>query len=129
MDAGFLPRLLSVINSIDLWVFIAFAIAGYAVLFVPGFGGIELRDLKKEIGTWCWLVAVVFSMFSIVRATDLISKAAHARSERRRRRARSIYVNLYAPLYAELMKIHVVTSTPGLAGRFIYRRENAVDSL
>jgi hypothetical protein len=129
MDAGFIPRLLSVINSIDLWVFIAFAFAAYAALFVPSFGGIELVEFKKDIGPWCWLVAVVFSIFSIVRATDLISKTAHARSDRRRRRARNIYINLYAPLYAELMNIHVVTATSVLAPKFRDRWENAVDKL
>jgi len=50
MDAGFIPRLLSVINSIDLWVFIAFAFAAYAALFVPSFGGSLRRILDRGAG-------------------------------------------------------------------------------
>src|SRR5260370_36930742 len=103
MDARFLPRFLSVLNSIDLWLFIALASTGYAALFVPSFGGIDLVEFRKQFGAWCWLDAVVFSIFSIVRAADLVSKAAHTRAARRRRRQRNIYLELYAPLYAELM--------------------------
>jgi hypothetical protein len=128
-DVRILPRLLSVLNSIDLWVFVGMAAAGYAGLFVPTFGGVDLAEFRNQVGGWCWLDAVAFSMLSLARATDLISKGANARAIRQRRRQRNIYLELYAPLYAELIKIHAVTSNSVGAPKLRYRLENALYKL
>ncbi len=42
-------------NMIALWIFVALAGAGYAALFVPGFGPVDIDAFQKEWGAWSWL--------------------------------------------------------------------------
>jgi len=49
-DLNFTPRVLAALHSLPLWIFIALAGAGYAVLFVPSFGGVDIPGLRREWG-------------------------------------------------------------------------------
>jgi hypothetical protein len=61
------PGLLSALRALPLSVSIGLALAAYAILFVPGFAGIDPGPVRQEWGVWIWIVAVAFSVLSIVR--------------------------------------------------------------
>jgi hypothetical protein len=116
-DVKTLPRLLAVLHSLPLWILVGLAAAGYAALFLPAFGGVDLADFRKQWGWLCWLDAVTFTIFSAACAVDLALKSRRARARRRRLHEKNRYYEIYAPLYAEL-KIHITTSTATLAPFF-----------
>jgi len=49
---------------------IGLALAGYAFLFVPPFGGINIEPFRKGWGVLFWLEAILFSILSITRIID-----------------------------------------------------------
>ncbi len=120
-NIGVVPRLLSALHSLPLWILIGFAAAGYAAIFVPSFGGIDLAAFKKEWGPWCWLDAITFSVLSVACAIDLFVKRSRSRARRRRQREEHRYFKIYAPLFAELMKIHITMSSAMGAPRISQR--------
>lgn len=120
-DLPLLPKLLSVLHSVPLWILAGFAVAGYAVIFVPSFGGIDVTEFKKQWGPWCWLDAIFFSVLAVACAIDLYVKYHRARARRRRQREEHRYFKIYAPLFAELMKIHITTSG-GLGAPYFSQR-------
>ena len=85
---NFIPRALAVLHSVPLWIFIALAGAGYAVLFVPSFGGVDIAGLRREWGAWFWADAVTFTVFAFVCAGDLVIKELRSRARRWRKWAR-----------------------------------------
>src|SRR5260221_9835975 len=128
-DVGVLPRFLSVLHSLPLWILVGLAAAGYAALFVPSFGGADLTSFREKWGWLCWLDAIVFSILSSACAVDLAVKAARSRLKKRHRHQQHLYDHVYGPLYAELMKIHVTTSSSAGAAYFKQRVENALIEL
>src|SRR5215813_1218043 len=66
---------LSVLRTLPVWVLAGLALAGYAVLFAPGFAGIEPTDFRDRWGTWIWIEAIVFSVLAIVRGIDASARA------------------------------------------------------
>ena len=82
-------RFLSILRSLPLWILAALAMAGYAALFAPAFGNVDLRSFRNQWGPWFWLDASAFSIFTLARATDLLVRAVNAREKARRRRRRS----------------------------------------
>jgi hypothetical protein len=124
-DIKDLPRLLSVLQSLPLWLFIALAFAGYGALFIPGFGGADLTAFRREWGWVCWLDAITFTIFSVTYAVDLLAKRIRIRAKRMRRHEENLYRNVYSPLYAELMKIQIITSSATLAPYLRQRAEKA----
>jgi hypothetical protein len=128
-EAGVLARLLPVLRALPLWIFIALALAGYAALFAPPFGGIDAQSFRQQWGVWCWLVAVIFTVFSLVRAIDLFvagcrHRAARKRQRQLRRRLRR-YRDLYLPLYEQLSGIYITTVSGYSAPKFRDRLRNA----
>lgn len=84
-DVGMIPRVLSVLHTLPLWILLSLAAAGYATLFLPSFGGADLTPFRERWGWLCWLDAVVFSILSAVYIADLLVKALRARIKRKRR--------------------------------------------
>lgn len=124
-DASALPKLLSVLHSVPLWILAGLAAAGWVSIFAPGFGGVDVTQFKKLWGPWFWLDAVVFSVLAVACAIDLYVKNRRIRARRRRRREEHRYFQIYDPLFAALMKIHVTTSSATGAPYFSQRVENA----
>jgi hypothetical protein len=108
-DVGVLPKLLSVLHSLPLWILAGFAGAGYALLFVPSFGGVDAGHFKKTFGEWCWVDAIVFSVLTAACAIDLVVKQQRAQAKRHRQQEAFRYTKIYEPLFANLMSIYIST--------------------
>lgn len=125
-------RLLAVLHSVPLWLFIALALAGYGALFLPTFGGADTVELRRQWATCFWLEAIVSTIFALVCAVDLVVKALtksiKTRSARRRRLLRQRYFEVYNPLVEELLKIHITTSSSA-APRLKVRLQDAWEEL
>src|SRR5260370_42179354 len=98
-DYGFVARLLAVLHSLPLWLFVALAAAGYAALFLPAFGGADIIDLQQQWAPYFWLDATVFTVFALSCAADLIANGLSAhiriRNNQRRRLLRRGYFEVY----------------------------------
>jgi hypothetical protein len=129
-DYGFVARLLAVLHSLPLWLFVALAAAGYGALFLPAFGGADIIELRQQRAPYFWLDATIFTVFALSCAADLIAKglSAHvrARNNHRRRLLRQRYFEVYNPLAAELLKIQIMTSSTA-APRLKVRLQGAWD--
>jgi hypothetical protein len=128
-DVGMLPRVLSVLHSLPLWILVAFAAVGYATLFAPSFGGADLITFRTNWGWLCWLDAVSFSIFSAACAIDLAVKAVRSWSKKKFRHQRTLYFQIYTPLYDQLTRIHIITSSATLAPFLRQRIRNAFEKL
>jgi hypothetical protein len=124
-DIGVVPKLLSVLHSIPLWILVGLAAVGYAALFAPSFGGVDLTEFRRQWGVWCWLDAVTFTILSVACAIDIVLKARMVAARRRRRYEKNRYYHVYAPLFAELMKIHVIIVSGTGAPKLRHRLRNA----
>ncbi|MGA7261200.1 MAG: hypothetical protein WA709_19415 [Stellaceae bacterium] len=114
-DYGFVVRLLAVLHSLPLWLFVALAAAGYGALFLPPLGGADIVELRQQWAPYFWLDATIFTVFALSCAADLTAKGINAhvrtRNNRRRRLLRRRYFEVYNPLAAELLKIHITTGS------------------
>jgi hypothetical protein len=71
-------RLLAVLHSLPLWLFVALAGAGYGALFLPAFGGADIVELRQQWAPYSWLDATIFTIFALTCAADLIAKGLSA---------------------------------------------------
>lgn len=62
--------LFSTLRTLPIWFLAAVALAGYAVLFAPSFGGIDPTGFRTEWGVWAWIHALTFSILTVARAID-----------------------------------------------------------
>ncbi len=67
---GAIGPFLSVLRTLPLWILIGLAMAGYAVLFAPTFGGISAEPFRQQWGIWVWVEAISFSVLSLMRIID-----------------------------------------------------------
>ncbi len=65
-----LNKFLSELRTLPPWLLIGLALAGYAVLFLPAFGGIDPEPFRKQWGIWVWVEALVFSILAGMRILD-----------------------------------------------------------
>jgi hypothetical protein len=86
--SGAVAPFLSALRTLPLWILIGLALAGYAVIFAPAFGGIDAEPFRQKWGTWAWVEAMTFSLLALARVCAGI--AAHYRSYREARAARRI---------------------------------------
>jgi hypothetical protein len=98
-DYGFVARLLAVLHSLPLWLFVALAAAGYGPLFLPAFGGADIVELRQQWAPYFWLDATTFTVFALSCAADLIAKGlsthVRTRNNHRRRLLRQRYFEVY----------------------------------
>jgi hypothetical protein len=73
-DYGFVARLLAVLHSLPLWLFVALAAAGYGALFLPAFGGADIVELRQQWAPYFWLDATTFTVFALSCAADLMTR-------------------------------------------------------
>jgi len=62
--------ILTALRSLPLWILAGLALTGYAVLFVPPFGGIDPEAFRREWGIWIWIEAIAFSILAIARGAE-----------------------------------------------------------
>jgi hypothetical protein len=77
LSAEGVGSLLSTLRTLPVWMLAGLAIAGYAVLFVPAFGGIDPAGFRPHWGIWIWIEAVTFSILALTRALDAGVTAYH----------------------------------------------------
>lgn len=61
---------LSTLRTLPVWVLGGLALAGYAVLYLPAFGGIDPTGFRTQWGVWVWIEALTFSMLTLARGLD-----------------------------------------------------------
>jgi len=83
---------LSVLRTLPVWLLLGFALAGYAIIFAPGFGGIDPKGFRTEWGIWLWIEAIGFSILTVTRAIDASISAylEHQRNKMDRRALRLV---------------------------------------
>jgi hypothetical protein len=84
--------MLSVLRTLPIWVLAGLALAGYAVLFVPAFGGIDSTGFRAQWGVAIWIEALTFSMLTVARALEgaVTSYLLHRKSAEVRRALRMV---------------------------------------
>jgi hypothetical protein len=68
--AGIASQIISILRTLPVWVLGGLAAIGYAILFLPGFAGINPEPFRAKYGIWFWIEAVSFSILAIARALD-----------------------------------------------------------
>lgn len=61
---------LATLRTLPIWLLGGLAIAGYAVLFAPAFGGIDPTAFRNQWGIAAWIWAMSFSILTITRGLD-----------------------------------------------------------
>ena len=79
VPSNVISSFLSTLRTLPLWLLGGLAIAGYAVLFLPAFGGIDPTGFRTQWGVWIWIGAVTFSILTLTRGLDLAVTGFHAR--------------------------------------------------
>jgi hypothetical protein len=85
--AGIVSQIISILRTLPVWVLAGLAAIGYAILFLPGFAGVNLEPIRAKYGVWIWIEAVGFSILAIARALDstiTAYRAQHKAAEDRR---------------------------------------------
>jgi len=78
LPIGALGPFLSTLRTLPVWLLAGLALVGYALLFLPSFGGVEIDALRKEWGILFWIEAVAFSILALTRSVDAIVRAYQA---------------------------------------------------
>jgi hypothetical protein len=118
-------KFLSVLKAMPLWLVVGCAAAGYAALFAPAFGGVDLAEFRRTWGPLFWLDAVGFSILSAAFIVEHVARHIRARAERRRLLYKKQYYTIYLPLYRELFGLKITTSSSMGAPFFSQRIGNA----
>jgi hypothetical protein len=63
--------LLSGLRQLPVWLLGGLALAGYAVIFAPSFGGIDPAEFRSQWGVWARIWALTFSALTIARGLDI----------------------------------------------------------
>jgi hypothetical protein len=61
---------LSILRTLPVWMLSGLALAGYAVLFAPAFGGVDPTGFRHQWGIWFWIEALTFSILAVARGLD-----------------------------------------------------------
>jgi hypothetical protein len=79
--------LLSALRTLPIWALCGLALAGYAILFAPAFGGVDVAHFRTQWGVWVWIEALTFSILTITRAVDACATGyrLHQKSKTERR--------------------------------------------
>jgi hypothetical protein len=77
--AGIVSQIISILRTLPVWVLAGLAFAGYAILFLPGFAGVNPEPYRAKYGIFIWIEAVSFSILAITRALDSSITAYGAR--------------------------------------------------
>lgn len=64
------PSFLSALRSLPHWVLVGLALAGYAILFVPSFGGIDIEPFRRQWGSWLWVESITFTILAGARIVE-----------------------------------------------------------
>src|SRR6266852_8594030 len=96
--------ILSVLRTLPIWLFFGLAIAGYAALFVPAVGGVDLDGFRKEWGVWVWIATNTFLVLAIARSVDAIVAEYRVRSRQRETRRILRFVVLQRQCWWHLAK-------------------------
>lgn len=87
VSPGTVATLLSALRTLPVWLLGGLALAGYAALFVPGFGGVDPGPFRTQWGVAVWIATLLFSILTVARGADsaiAVWRADRAAAEARR---------------------------------------------
>src|SRR5713226_2824796 len=92
VPATAISNLLSILRTLPVWLLAGLALAGYAVIFTPGFAGIDPSGFRTEWGVWVWIEAIGFSVLTVTRAIEsgINTYLEHQRNKAGRRALRLV---------------------------------------
>jgi hypothetical protein len=67
---GWVERTLTALRELPIWLFGGVAAASWALLFLPGFAGVDPTKFRDDFGAWLWASAITFSILAFARTTD-----------------------------------------------------------
>jgi hypothetical protein len=70
VPATAISNFLATLRTLPLWLLAGLAFVGYAVIFIPGFGGIDPNGFRTQWGVSIWIEAIGFSILTVTRAID-----------------------------------------------------------
>jgi hypothetical protein len=70
-----LAPLLSALRSLPFSILFGLAVAGYAVLFAPAFGGVDIATFRRQWGVAAWIDALTFTALSLAWIIDAAARA------------------------------------------------------
>jgi hypothetical protein len=79
LPSGTVNDILSTLRKLPVWMLGGLALAGYAVLFLPGFAGINPGQFRTQYGVWVWIEAVSLSILALTRGLDTAVEGYRAR--------------------------------------------------
>jgi len=79
VSPGAVATFLSTLRTLPVWLLGGLALAGYAVLFVPAFGGVDPTSFRTEWGVSIWIATLIFSILTVARGVDSAVTAYAAR--------------------------------------------------
>src|SRR5229473_1466318 len=92
VPATAISNFLSVLRTLPVWLLAGLALAGCAVIFTPGFGGIDPNGFRTEWGIWVWIEAVGFSVLALTRGIEagITAYLEHRRNKKARQALRLV---------------------------------------
>jgi hypothetical protein len=72
-------ELLKVLRALPVWMLAGLALAGYAILFAPPFGGVDPVAFRHNWGIWIWMGTLTFSILAVSRGLDAVIVGARHR--------------------------------------------------
>ena len=73
---------LQTLRKLPVWLFAGLAIAGFAALFFPPLGKVDMQALRAEWGVYIWLEAITFTALALTRGIDeLVTRYLAHRAE------------------------------------------------
>lgn len=93
------PKTISALKDVPLWLLSGFSIAGLILLAVPSIVEPRSQFLHTSFGIGLWAYTVVCCSLCGMRGLSIVSQNRKARSQRNRSRNRRKYFELYLPLF------------------------------
>jgi len=95
---------LSILRTLPVWMLGGLALAGFAVLFSPAFGGVDPSGFRHQWGIWVWIEALSFSILAVTRGLDAAITGYRLRRETARSRLPLRLIPLHQQCWWHLAK-------------------------
>ncbi len=124
-----ITNLAAALRVLPLWIFISLALSSFAILFLPTFGGADLREFRSHYSWIPWTLSVSMTIFAAVKICDesisWIFKGVAKSRQSRRTAAKYRYYEIFSPLIGQIIPLHIETSVAAGAPYLRHRVQNA----
>ena len=129
MWADTLKTVSEILQVLPIWIFAAISTSGWAVIYVPPFGSVDVTVVKRDWGWLAWCAAVVGTLFFVAKICNDITLLVIKRSKQQRLRSRikmtRRYHQVYVPLNDLVSSVFTTEGSVILAAYFGQRVRNA----